>query len=353
MEKNSKIYLAGYHSMIETAIRNELQANGYTNIIGFPENSPNLMDSIEVKNFFNKEKPEYVILDTSTIGEFHMDEITRADIIYQNLQIQNTIISESFHNKVKKLLLMGDIAVYPKDATQPMREEEILTSQLDYKNEPSAIAKIAAIKMCENFNLQYDTNYLVATPAQIYGPNDSFDLIKCHVIPALIRKMHLAKCVLENNWSTLQKDIEIRSIDNVSGTSTLDELISVLHNFGIYSHHIELVGSGKPMREFLWSEDFAKACTFILNHVNFNDNCNYNIGTGKEISIKKLAELVANVVGYNGRVKFLPLKANERLNRLMDVSKINSLGWKYSTELEEGIFLLYQWYLKDQEGIHE
>jgi len=339
--------------MIESAIWNNLQANGYTNLIGFPESSPNLLDAIEVKNFFTKEKPEYVILATTTIGEFHTDEIARADIIYQNLQIQNAIISECFLNKVKKLLLMGDMSIYPKEIILPIKEVDILTSPLEYKNEPYAIAKIAAIKMCENFNLQYGTNYLVATPAHIYGPNDNFDLLKCHVIPALIRKMHLAKCVLENNWSTLQKDIEIRSIDNVSGTSTLDELISVLNNFGIYSHHIELMGSGKPMREFLWSGDFANACIFMLNNVDFNNSCHYNIGTGKEISIKKLAELVANVVGYNGRVRFSTIKSFERINRLMDVSKINSLGWKYSTELEEGIFLLYQWYLKDQDRVNE
>lgn len=349
MKKNSKIYLAGYHGMIGSAIWNNLKAGGYTNIVGFSDSSPNLMDTTEVKNFFKKERPEYVILASASIGEYHSDEIYRADIIYQNLQIQNTIIGESFRNKVKKLILVGNISVYPENAHKPINEEQLLTSSLSYQKEPFAIAKITAIKMCKSFNLQYGTNYLVATPTDIYGPNDNFNLTDSNVIPSLIRKIHLAKSILENNWSLLQKDIKRRSLNNMSGSSTLDELIHILNKHGIYSHHIELKRSGKPVRDFLWSTDFADACVFMLNNVDFTDNCNFNIGTGKEVSIKKLAELVSEVVGYTGKLKFIPLKEDESMNKLINVSKINNLGWKYSTELEEGIFLLYQWYLKDQE----
>lgn len=353
MDKNSKIYLAGHHGMIVSALRNSLLANGYTNIVGFPEKSPDLLDTIAVRNFFNKEKPEYVILAEACIGEFHRDEIYRADIIFQNLQIQNTVIGESFRNKVKKLIILGNISIYPKDVQQPIKEEQLLTSSLNYKNEPYAIAKIAAIKMCESFNLQYGTNFLVATTANIYGPHDNFDLTESHVIPALIRKMHLAKSLSKNNWSTLQKDLERRSLNNVNGSSTLDELIFTLHNYGISSHYLELRGSGKPMREFLWSGDLADACIFMLNNVDYTDNCNFNIGTGKEISIKKLAELIADVVGYTGRLKFSTTISDERMNNLLDVSKINDKGWKYTTELEEGIFLLYKWYLNDQVQVNK
>ncbi len=349
MDKNSKIYLAGHHSMIGSALWNSLQASGYNNIVGFPEKSPELLDTVAVKKFFSKEKPEYVILAEACIGEFHRDEIYRADIIFRNLQIQNTIIGECFRNKVKKLIILGNISIYPNDVQQPIKEEQLLTSSLNYKNEPYAIAKIAAIKMCESFNLQYRTNFLVATTANIYGPHDNFDLKESHVIPALIRKIHIAKCLSENNWSTLQKDLERRSIDNVNGSSTLDELISTLQKFGISSHYIELRGSGKPMREFMWSGDLANACVFMLNNVDNTDGCNFNIGTGKEISIRKLAELVADIIGYSGRLKFSPSIPNERMNNLVDITKINNKGWNYSTDLEEGIFLLYQWYLKDQE----
>ena len=354
MDKDCKIYLAGNHDMIGTAIWESLKVGGYINLVGFTENSPDLLDTIAVKNFFEKEKPEYVILTSANIGEYHSDESSPADIIYKNLQIQNNIIGECFRNKVKKLLILGNMSVYPEGIQGPIREDQLLTSPLSYKNEPYAITKIAAIKMCESFNLQYSTNYLVATPAQIYGPNDHLNLTESHIIPELIRKMHLAKCVFENNWSSLQKDIKRRSLSNVSGSSTLDELIYTLNRYGIYSHHLELSGFTKSIIEFLWSGDFADACIFMLNNVDFTDSSNFNIGTGMGgVNIKNLAKLVAEIVGYNGRLKFIPLKAEERTDRLIDVSKINALGWKYSTELEEGVFLFYQWYLKDLEQINE
>lgn len=313
MDKNSKIYLVGCNKMIESAIWKDLKADGYVNIVGLSERSLNLMDEQEVKNLFKSEKPEYVILCTSSGDEIHSKDIYRNDIIFHNLQNQSTVINECINNKIKKLLLLGNISNHPKNAE----------------------------------------NYLIATPSEVYGPYDNFDLITSKVIPTLIRKMHLAKCVIENKWSTLQKDIEIRSINSVSGASTLDELVFVLNKYGIHSHHLELRSTGKLMKDYLWSSDLAKACIFMLSNLDFTSNSHYQIGTCKEVTNKRLAELVANIVGYNGRLRFIPVKEESKINKMKDLSNINNSGWKYTTDLEEGIFLLYQWYLKDQENIHE
>ncbi|MCE5206346.1 MAG: GDP-L-fucose synthase [Porphyromonadaceae bacterium] len=358
MNKNSKIYLAGHKGLVGSAIWKCFQNQGYANLIGRSHSELDLMDGVVVRDFFDQEKPEYVILAAAYVGGIIANNTYRADFIYRNLQIQNNVIGESFRHKVKKLLFIGSSCIYPKESPQPIKEEYLLTSQLEYTNEPYAIAKIAALKMLESFNLQYGTNYLAVMPANLYGPNDNFDLEKSHVLPAIIRKMHLAKCLQENNWSSIQKDLRRRRLNDVNGMSTIDDFIFTLNKFGVFSNHLELWGSGKPTREFLWSEDLAEACLFIMNNVNFLDlkegmdevrNCHINIGTGKEISIKKLAELVADIVGYTGKIKFNPFQPDGTMRKLTDVSKINALGWKYSVELEEGIFLLYRWYLKDQE----
>lgn len=358
MNKNSKIYLAGHKGLVGSAIWKCFQNQGYTNLIGRSHGELDLMDGAVVRDFFDQEKPEYVILAAAYVGGIIANNTYRADFIYRNLQIQNNVIGESFRHKVKKLLFIGSSCIYPKESPQPIKEEYLLTSQLEYTNEPYAIAKIAALKMLESFNLQYGTNYLAVMPANLYGPHDNFDLEKSHVLPAIIRKMHLAKCLQENNWSSIQKDLRRRRLNDVNGMSTIDDFIFTLNKFGIFSNHLELWGSGKPTREFLWSEDLAEACLFIMNNVNFVDlkkgmeevrNCHINIGTGKEISIRKLAELVAGIVGYTGKIKFNPFQPDGTMRKLTDVSKINALGWKYSVELEEGISLLYQWYLKDQE----
>ncbi len=360
MNKDSKIYLAGHNGLVGSAIWRNLQSKEYTNLIGRSHSELDLMDGAAVKKFFDEEKPEYVILAAAYVGGIIANNTYRADFIYRNLQIQNNVIGESFRHKVKKLLYLGSSCIYPKESPQPIKEEYLLTSSLEYTNEPYAIAKIAALRMCESFNLQYGTNYLAVMPTNLYGPNDNFDLEKSHVLPALIRKMQLAKCLQENNWSAIKRDVQRRALNEINGRSTIDDFIFTLNKLGIYSNHLELWGTGKPMREFLWSEDLAEACLFIMDHVNFVDlkngaedvrNCHINIGTGKEISIKKLAELVAEIVGYTGRIKFNPFKPDGTMRKLTDVSKINNLGWKYSTELEEGIPLLYQWYLKEQEQV--
>lgn len=358
MNENSKIYVAGHNGLVGSAIWKNLQSRGYTNLIGRSHSELDLMDSKAVKDFFDEERPDYVLLAAAYVGGIVANNTYRADFIYRNLQIQNNVIGESFRHRIRKLLFLGSSCIYPKEASQPISEEELLTSSLEYTNEPYAIAKIAGLKMCESFNIQYGTNYIAVMPTNLYGPNDNFDLEKSHVLPALIRKMHLAKCRKENNWSGIQKDIRRRSLDGIDGQSTMDDFVFTLNKFGIFSNHLELWGTGKPMREFLWSEDLADACVFILENVDFDDlrkgkedvrNCHINIGTGKEISIKDLALLTADIVGYTGKIKFDPSKPDGTMRKLTDVSKLKSLGWQYRIELDEGIRRMYQWYLTDQE----
>lgn len=358
MNEMSKIYIAGHTGLVGSAIWKNLLSKGYTNLVGRSHRELDLMDRTSVKDFFDRENPEYVILAAAYVGGIVANNTYRADFIYRNLQIQNNVIGESFTHNVKKLLFLGSSCIYPKEAPQPISEEDLLTSPLEYTNEPYAIAKIAGLKMCESFNIQFGTNYIAVMPTNLYGPNDNFDLEKSHVLPALIRKMHLAKCMKENNWSGIQKDLRRRSLDGIGGQSTIDDFVFTLNKYGIFSNHLDLWGTGKPMREFLWSEDLADACVFILENVNFEDlrkrkeevrNCHINIGTGKEISIKELALLTADIIGYTGRIKFNPLKPDGTMRKLTDVSKLKSLGWQYRVELDEGIRRMYQWYLTDQE----
>lgn len=358
MYKSSKIYVAGHNGLVGSAIWKNLLNKGYTNLVGRSHDELDLMDGKAVDDFFNEERPEYVILAAAFVGGIVANNTYRADFIYRNLQIQNNVIWESYRHKVRKLLFLGSSCIYPKYAPQPISEEDLLTSPLEYTNEPYAIAKIAGLKMCESFNIQYGTNFIAVMPTNLYGPNDNFDLEKSHVLPALIRKMHLAKCMKENNWSGIQKDLRRRSLEMVDGKSSIDDFVSTLNKIGIFSNHLELWGTGKPKREFLWSEDLADACVFVLENVNFDDlrrgkdevrNCHINIGTGKEISIKDLALLTADIVGYTGRIKFNPSKPDGTMRKLTDVSKLKSFGWEYRVELEEGIRRMYQWYQEDQE----
>lgn len=358
MEKESKIYLAGHNGLVGSAIWRKLQVEGFTRIIGRSHQELDLMDGRAVKEYFDKEQPEYVILAAAYVGGIIANHTYRADFIYRNLQIQNNVIGESYRHNVKKLLFLGSSCIYPKESPQPIKEEYLLTSPLEYTNEPYAIAKIAALKLLESFNLQYGTNYLSVMPTNLYGPNDNFDLEKSHVLPAMIRKMHLAKCMHENNWSGIQLDLRRRSLDELNGQSKIDDFIFTLNKIGIFSNHLELWGTGKPLREFLWSDDLADACLYIMKNVEFADlrqlngdvrNCHINVGTGKEISIRKLAHLVAGIVGYKGKIRFDPSKPDGTMRKLSDVSRLNGLGWKYTMELEEGINRMYQWYLMDQD----
>lgn len=354
MNKNSKIYIAGHRGLVGSAIWKNLQEKGYTNLVGCTHSEVDLLDGEAVKNFFDNEQPEYVFLAAAHVGGIIANNTYRADFIYQNLQIQNNIIGESYRHNVKKLLFLGSTCIYPKDAPQPMAEDALLTGPLEYTNEPYAIAKIAGLKMCESFSLQYGTNYIAVMPTNLYGPNDNFDLEKSHVLPAMIRKVHLAKSLQENNWESIRKDLNKRPVEGVNGESSTEEITAILNKYGISTSSLLLWGSGKPMREFLWSEEMADASVFVMENVNFDDlkkgmkevrNCHINIGTGKEISIKDLSQLVAQTVDYTGKIEFDTSKPDGTMRKLTDVTKLNSLGWKHKIEIEEGIMKMYEWYI--------
>ena len=353
MKKDSKIYIAGHRGLVGSAIWNNLQQKGYTNLIGRTSKELDLMDGVAVAKFFEDEKPEYVFLAAAHVGGIIANNVYRADFIYRNLQIQNNVIGQSYEHKVKKLLFLGSTCVYPKEAPQPMKEDALLTSPLEYTNEPYAIAKIAGLKMCESFNIQYGTNYIAVMPTNLYGPNDNFNLERSHVLPAMIRKIHLAKFLMENNWEAIEKDLNDRPVEDVTGNNSHDEIVNVLKKHGVTANKVELWGTGKPMREFLWSEEMADACVYVMEQVDFEDlkghnkeirNCHINIGTGKEISISDLSVLIQQTVHFNGEIVFDSSKPDGTMRKLTDVSKLNALGWKHKVEIEEGVRRMYEWY---------
>jgi GDP-L-fucose synthase len=347
MNKNSKIYVAGHRGLVGSAILENLQDKGYTNLVYRTHKELDLTNQVDVAQFFEQEQPEYVILAAAKVGGIVANNVYRADFIYANMMIQNNVIHQSYVHGVKKLLFLGSTCIYPKNAPQPMKEEYLLTDTLEYTNEPYAIAKIAGIKMCESYNLQYDTNFISVMPTNLYGPNDNFDLEKSHVLPALIRKIHLAKLMNEGDFEAVKQDLKLDS---------LEEAKSYLSSFGVTETSVEIWGSGKPMREFLWSKDMADACVFIMENRDFEDtyatgqneirNTHINIGTGKEISIKALAETIAFEIGFKGELVFNIDKPDGTMRKLTDVSKLNALGWKHKIELEEGIRKVYQWYVE-------
>lgn len=356
MEKDSKIFVAGHRGLVGSAIWKNLESKGYTNLIGRTHKELDLMDAVAVKKFFDEEQPEYVVLAAAHVGGIMANLKYRADFIYQNLQIQQNVIGESWRHGVKKLLFLGSTCIYPREAPQPIPETALLTAPLEYTNEPYAIAKIAGLKMCESFNLQYGTNYIAVMPTNLYGPNDNFNLETSHVMPAMIRKMHLAKMLNEGNWDALRADLDRRPVEGVDGKATQDEIVALLDRYGITSESLKLWGTGAPIREFLWSEDMADASVYCLEHINFDDvrgtdpevrNCHINIGSGKEITIKQLAELVQSTVDYHGVVEWDSTKPDGTLRKLTDVSKLHSLGWRHTMEIEDGVPALYHWYLKN------
>ncbi len=391
MNKDSRIYVAGHTGLVGSALVKALTNKGYTNIIGKTIEELDLRNPQAVKTFFEKEKPEYVILAAAKVGGIIANNTYRAEFIWDNLMIQNNVIDQSYRNGVKKLLFLGSTCIYPKECPQPMKEEYLLTSPLEYTNEPYAIAKIAGIKTCESYNLQYGTNFISVMPTNLYGPNDNFDLETSHVLPALVRKIHLGKCLENNDWNTIRKDLNKRPIEGVTGKSTEDEILTILKKYGITlssprpltpsssrssvpsSPHplvsVEIWGSGKPMREFLWSEEMADACVFLMANINFSDltsqlpransqqqtannqppeirNTHINIGTGKEISIKNLADLVKEKVGFKGELVFNTSKPDGTMRKLTDPSKLHKLGWHHKIDIEEGIEKMYNWYIK-------
>ncbi len=373
MEKLSKIYVAGHRGLVGSAIWSRLQAGGYTSLVGRTHAELDLTDGAAVEAFFAAERPEYVVLAAAKVGGISANHRLRADFIYENLAIQNSVIHAAWKYGVKKLLFLGSTCIYPREAPQPMPESCLLSGPLEYTNEPYALAKIAGLRMCESYNLQYGTNFLAVMPTNLYGPNDNFDLENSHVLPALLRKMHLGRCLETANEKALRADLQRRPVEGVDGSSPLCDIRTVLSKYGIQlltngSVVVEIWGSGTPLREFLWSHDMADACVYLMERVNFSDlsgtnpgtgfgtgnpaahlpevrNCHINLGTGQEITIANLARLAADTAGFTGALRFNPAKPDGTLRKLTDVTKLHSLGWRHKVELEEGMKRLYTWYL--------
>ena len=395
LEKDSKIFVAGHHGLVGSAIWNNLKNRGYKNLIGRSHAELDLTNQLAVKQFFDIEQPDAVILAAAFVGGIMANSLYRADFIMQNMKMQCNVIEQSYLHKVKKLLFLGSTCIYPKNAPQPMKEDALLTSPLEYTNEEYAIAKIAGLKMCESYNLQYGTNYIAVMPTNLYGPNDNFHLENSHVLPAMMRKVYLAKLIHDNNWEAIRIDMDKRPINptsklaaqigegNVDGKQSKERILQALAFYGIEDNKVLLWGDGSPLREFLWSEDMADASVYLLLNVDFKDiigvdkyssvfygvktdgevnrnnsegrggaipslgeirNCHINIGTGKELTIKSLAELVVKTVGFEGELCWDTTKPNGTPRKLIDVSKLHRLGWQHKIEIEEGVEKLYEWY---------
>lgn len=311
--KNKKIYLAGHTGMVGSAIYRELLSSGYKNIVTRDLSQLDLRNQSDVNNFFEKEKPELLIIAAAKVGGILANNTYRAEFLYDNLMIEANLIHASYLHKVEKVVFLGSSCIYPKLAPQPLKEEYLLTDTLEFTNEPYAIAKIAGIKLCENYYRQYGSNFISAMPTNLYGPNDNFNLETSHVLPALIRKFHEAK--------TQGKD------------------------------SVDIWGTGKPLREFMFVEDLANAIVFMMEKINAkdlyeNEITHLNVGTGKDLAIADLAKVISEIVGFKGKIDFDSSKPNGTPRKLMDVTRLNTLGWKYKTELKDGIEKTYKWFLE-------
>lgn len=383
LDKNCKIYIAGHRGLVGSAIWNNLKQRGYNNLVGRTHSELDLTDQVAVKRFFDEERPDAVVLAAAFVGGIMANFLYRADFIMQNMMMQCNVIGNAYSHGVKKLLFLGSTCIYPKDAPQPMKEDVLLTSPLEYSNEEYAIAKIAGLKMCESYNLQYGTNYIAVMPTNLYGPNDNFHLENSHVMPAMMRKVYLAKLIHDGDWDAIRTDMNKRPVEGVTGANGNDEILAVLAKYGISDNHVTLWGTGTPLREFLWSEDMADASVHVLLNVDFNDiigiekyssvfygktttgavdrnnsegrggaipslgeirNCHINVGTGKELTIRELSELVVKTVGFEGTVEFDASKPDGTPRKLIDVEKLHSLGWTHKVEIEDGVRKLFDWY---------
>ena len=374
LDKSSKIYVAGHHGLVGSAIWNNLLQRGYTNLVGRTHKELDLTDQLAVKKFFDEEQPDAVVLAAAFVGGIMANSLYRADFIMMNMKIQCNVISEAYAHGVKKLLFLGSTCIYPKNAPQPMKEDCLLTSPLEYTNEEYAIAKIAGLKMCESYNLQYGTNYIAVMPTNLYGPNDNFHLENSHVMPAMMRKIYLAKLIHDGAWDKIATDLNKRPVEGVNGSASQEEILTVLGKYGIENNKVTLWGTGTPM---------ADASVHVLLNVNFSDiigiekyssvhygastdgavdrnhsagrggaipklgeirNCHINVGTGKELTIRELSELVVKAVGFEGAVEFDASKPDGTMRKLIDVSKLHSLGWTHKVEIEDGVKQLFEWY---------
>ena len=353
MNKDAKIYVAGHRGLVGSAIERNLRAKGYTNIITRTHSQLDLTDQRATAEFFAAERPEYVFVAAAKVGGIMANNTYRAQFIYENIILAANVIHQAYLSGVKKLLFLGSTCIYPRDAAQPMAEDALLTSPLEYTNEPYAISKIAGLKMCESYNMQYGTNFIAVMPTNLYGPGDNFDLEKSHVLPAMLRKFHLGKCLMEGNYEVLKQDFDCRPVEGVDG-SNIDAVIEKMKKYGVTDSSVEIWGTGTPLREFLWSEDMADASVFVMENVDWADlcsgmaeprNCHINIGTGKELSIGELAKLIAEKVGYKGDIVFNTNKPDGTPRKLTDPSKLHNLGWQHKIELPEGVEKLYEVYI--------
>jgi GDP-L-fucose synthase len=337
MNHEDTIYVAGHTGMVGSAIVRALRQRGYANIIGRTIEELDLTRQADVERYLEAERPAYVFLAAARVGGIHANNTYRAEFIYQNLQIQSNIIHASHGIGVRKLLFLGSSCIYPKMAPQPIREEYLLTGELEPTNEPYALAKIAGLKMCESYNRQYGTNYISAMPTNMYGPNDNYNLRSSHVLPALIRKFHLAKLRRDGTSGDIEHDLRVFR-DEYEGSP--DAYLDVL---GIRAESVEVWGTGTPRREFLHVDDCAAALVFLMEH--YDETPFVNIGCGEDISIRELAELVREIVGFRGDINFNPAYPDGTPQKLLDVSRLNALGWSPSISLREGIASAYASYL--------
>ena len=383
LDKSAKIYVAGHNGLVGSAIWNNLKKRGYNNLVGRSHRELDLTDQVAVKKFFDEERPDAVVLAAAFVGGIMANSLYRADFIMMNMKIQCNVIGEAYAHGVQRLLFLGSTCIYPKNAPQPMKEDALLTSPLEYTNEEYAIAKIAGLKMCESYNLQYGTNYIAVMPTNLYGPNDNFHLENSHVMPAMMRKIYLAKLIHDNDWQRIATDLNKRPVEGIDGKASQADILKVLAKYGIENNKVTLWGTGTPLREFLWSEDMADASVHVLLNVSFADiigiekyssvhygasvvgavdrnhsagrggaipslgeirNCHINVGTGKELTIRQLSELVVKAVGFEGEVIFDATKPDGTMRKLIDVSKLHSLGWTHKVEIEEGVGKLFEWY---------
>ena len=354
MEKNSKIYIAGHTGLVGSALVRKFNAEGYNNLVYTPYPEYDLRNQQQTNDFFEREKPEYVIIAAAKVGGILANNTYRAEFIYDNIMIETNIIHAAYLNKVKKLIFLGSSCIYPKNCPQPMKEEYLLTGPLEQTNEPYAIAKIAGIKMCENYYRQYGCNFYSVMPTNLYGPNDNFDLETSHVLPAILRKMHLAKCLEQGDIYAIRKDLRNREFsvkEKYSPEWTNEDMLKQLKKFGISSDQnniskvtLTLWGSGYPYREFLYVDDLADALIFLMKNYSYYGHV--NVGSGKDITIKELAIAIKNTIDFRGTVQWDKSKPDGTPKKLLDVTKINTLGWVNHIPLDKGISKTYKYYIE-------
>ena len=362
MHLDDRIYVAGHRGLVGSAILSQLEEAGFTNLIYRSHEELDLTIQSDVGEFFERERPQYVILAAGKVGGIFANNTYPADFIYKNLMIQANVINASYENGVKRLLFLGSTCIYPKAVDQPMKEDAILTNVLEPTNEPYALAKIAGIKLCESYNRQFGTDYRSVMPTNLYGMNDNFHLENSHVIPSIMRKFHLAKCIETNDWELLRKDLKQSPVVGISDDSSEKTVLDVLENYGICSRisekqlgvevSVEIWGSGNVMREFLHVDDMASASIFVigLDKKVYESNTkpmlsHINIGTGKDITIRKMAEMIKEITGFNGKISYDQSKPDGAKRKLIDVSRLDNMGWSYGTELNQGLMDTYSSYL--------